>query len=141
MSLLNKARHLLIGESAENDACQYLIKHKLNLIRKNYRCKLGEIDLIMLDRQTLVFVEVRYRKNSLYGSGAESITIRKQQKIIKAASYYLQQNPKTSQYACRFDVISMSAPNSELNSNSESEPKPTSKNESKIDWIKDAFQA
>jgi len=135
MTLLNKARHLLIGESAEKDACQYLIKHKLDLISKNYRCKLGEIDLIMLDKQTLVFVEVRYRKKSLYGSGAESITIRKQQKIIKTASYYLQQNPKTSQYACRFDVISMSE------ADSESGAKPTSKNESKIDWIKDAFQA
>ena len=89
----------------------------------------------MLDKQSLVFVEVRYRKNSLYGSGAESITISKQQKIIKTASYYLQQNPKASQYACRFDVISMSAPQSESGS------KLASKNESKIDWIKDAFQA
>lgn len=134
MTLLQKAKHLLTGESAEQDACKYLIKNQLTLVTKNYRCKLGEIDLIMLDKQSLVFVEVRYRKNSNFGSGAESVTISKQRKLIKAASFYLQQNPKMSQYACRFDVISMSAPN---NKNSHTD----SHNESKIDWIKDAFQA
>lgn len=131
MTLLKKAQHLLTGESAEQDACKFLIKNKLKLVSKNFSCVFGEIDLIMLDKQSLVFVEVRYRKNSQFGSGAESITISKQRKLIKTASYYLQQNPKTSQYATRFDVISMSAPDSES----------TSKNESKIDWIKDAFQA
>lgn len=127
MTLLEKAQHLLTGESAEQDACKFLIKNKLKLITKNYRCKFGEIDIIMLDEQSLVFVEVRYRNNSQYGSGAESITISKQKKLIKAASHYLQQNKKTSRYAARFDVISMSAD--------------TSSKESKIDWIKDAFQA
>lgn len=131
MTLLKKAQHLLTGESAEQDACKFLIKNKLKLVSKNFNCKFGEIDLIMLDKQSLVFVEVRYRKNSQFGSGAESITISKQRKLIKTASYYLQQNPRTSQYATRFDVISMSA--SLNHSNSE--------DESKIDWIKDAFQA
>jgi len=88
----------------------------------------------MLDKQSLVVVEVRYRKNSQFGSGAESITISKQRKLIKTASYYLQQNPQASQYAARFDVISMS---SGITSKSPS----NSDNESKIDWIKDAFQA
>lgn len=131
MTLLEKAQHLLTGESAEQDACKFLIKNKLRLVTKNFSCKFGEIDLIMLDNQSLVFVEVRYRKNSQFGSGAESITISKQRKLIKTASYYLQQNPKTSQYATRFDVISMS-PTVEQQSTS---------NETKIDWIKDAFQA
>ena len=131
MTLLGKAQHLLTGESAEQDACKFLIKNKLKLVTKNFSCVFGEIDLIMLDIQSLVFVEVRYRKNSQFGSGAESITISKQRKLIKTASYYLQQNPKTSQYATRFDVISMSPI---------IKPKSTSK-ETKIDWIKDAFQA
>lgn len=131
MTLLKKAQHLLTGESAEQDACKFLIKNKLKLVSKNFSCKFGEIDLIMLDEQSLVFVEVRYRKNSQFGSGAESITISKQRKLIKTASYYLQQNPKTSQYATRFDVISMSAVLNHSNS----------EDESKIDWIKDAFQA
>lgn len=131
MTLLKKAQHLLTGESAEQDACKFLIKNKLKLVSKNFNCKFGEIDLIMLDKQSLVFVEVRYRKNSQFGSGAESITISKQRKLIKTASYYLQQNPRTSQYATRFDVISMSAVLNHSNS----------EDESKIDWIKDAFQA
>jgi len=134
MTLLKKAQHLLTGETAEQDACLFLIKNKLKLVSKNYRCKFGEIDLIMLDKQSLVFVEVRYRKNNQFGSGAESITSSKQRKLIKTASYYLQQNPQASQYAARFDVVSMSP---EITSNNPSNPE----NETKIDWIKDAFQA
>ena len=127
MSLLKKARHLITGETAEQEACDYLRKNNLQLIIKNYRCKFGEIDLIMQDQQTLVFVEVRYRKNSHYGSGAESITQTKQNKLIKTASHYLQHTHQASHFSARFDVMSMSHA--------------TSTNETKIDWIKDAFQA
>jgi len=127
MSLLEKAKHLLTGETAEQDAYQFLITQKLKLICKNYSCRFGEIDLIMQDKQSLVFVEVRYRKNTQFGSGAESITIHKQRKLIKTASHYLQQLPASQQLACRFDVISMTAKNNSTSS--------------KIDWIKDAFQA
>jgi len=131
MSLLKKAQHLLTGEKAELDASEYLKKNKLKLIQKNYRCKFGEIDLIMQDKQTLVFVEVRYRKNNQFGSGAETITPSKQKKLIKTASYYLQQHPPASQFSARFDVVSMTSDTRQQNS----------QNESKIDWIKDAFQA
>ncbi len=127
MKLFEKAQHLLTGELAEQDACQFLIEQKLKLICKNYHCCFGEIDLIMQDEQSLVFVEVRYRKHNQFGSGAESITISKQRKLIKTASYYLQQTPGSSQFAARFDVVSMSADTNSQNS--------------KIDWIKDAFQA
>ena len=81
----------------------------------------------MQDKQSLVFVEVRYRKQSKFGSGAESITISKQRKLIKTANHYLQKNSGTIQFAARFDVISMSPDNKSK--------------KSKIDWIKDAFQA
>ncbi len=127
MTLLQKAKHLLTGEAAEQDAYQFLIKQKLKLVCKNYRCRFGEIDLIMLDQQCLVFVEVRYRKSSQFGSGAETITLTKQRKLIKTASHYLQQTSGSNQLAARFDVISIS-------------PEIKSK-QSKIDWIKDAFQA
>ncbi|VAW96745.1 hypothetical protein MNBD_GAMMA23-1315 [hydrothermal vent metagenome] len=127
MTLLEKAKHLLTGETAEKDACQYLIQQKLKLICKNYHCRYGEIDLIMQDQQSLVFVEVRYRKHSQFGSGAESITINKQRKLIKTASHYLQKTSGSSQWAARFDVISISPDNKSK--------------QSKIDWIKDAFQA
>ncbi len=127
MSLLAKARHLIRGESAEQHACEFLKARKLRLIEKNFRCKFGEIDIIMLDKQSLVFVEVRYRKNSAFGSGAETVTLQKQKKLVKTAQYYLQRHPETAQYACRFDVISMSAADYS--------------NKTEIDWIKDAFQA
>jgi putative endonuclease len=127
MTLLSKAKHLLTGEKAEQNACQYLLKQNLKLISKNYRSKFGEIDIIMQDGQTLVFVEVRYRKQDKFGSGAESITLTKQKKLIKTASFYLQQHSYTNALSARFDVVSMSA-------------QPASTN-MKIDWIKDAFQA
>ncbi len=127
MTLLEKAKHLLTGETAEQDACQYLIGQKLKLVCKNYRCCFGEIDLIMQDQQSLVFVEVRYRKHSQFGGGAESITTAKQRKLIKTASHYLQKTSGSNQLAARFDVISMSPGNKSQ--------------QSKIDWIKDAFQA
>lgn len=127
MSLMTKAKHLITGESAERQACQFLEREHYRLLKKNFRCKFGEIDLIMQNGQNLVFVEVRYRKHDNFGSGAESVTQSKQNKLINTAKYYLQKNPNAAQYACRFDVISMSP--SESSNNSE------------IDWIKDAFQA
>lgn len=126
MALLTKAKHLLTGEKAEQDACQHLQQHGLKLVTKNYRCKFGEIDIIMQDRQSLVFVEVRYRKSSQFGSGAESITMAKQKKLLRTASYYLQQHPQTAQLACRFDVISISGKQDK---------------QREINWIKDAIQA
>lgn len=127
MTLLTKAKHLLTGEAAEKNACQYLLEQKLTLVSKNFRSKFGEIDIIMQDQQTLVFVEVRYRKNDKFGSGAESITTTKQRKLIKTASLYLLQHPKANTLSIRFDVVSM-APQS-------------NSTKMKIDWIKDAFQA
>jgi len=62
-----------IGQQTEQLACEYLQKHRLKLVTKNYRCSRGEIDLIMRDQHSLVFVEVRYRKNINFGTPAESI--------------------------------------------------------------------
>ncbi len=107
------------GEEKEQQACAYLTKHGLQLVVKNYHCKLGEIDLIMQDQETLVFVEVRYRKQNDYGGGLESVTRGKQRKIIRAAQYYLETSKKQN-YPCRFDVIAYAK-------------------DQKINWIKDAF--
>ena len=115
---------LQTGQDAENTACQYLTSHGLKTLQRNFRCARGEIDIVMEDAQSIVFVEVRYRKNKSYGDGAESITYTKQQKLIRAALYYLQVHPKYSNRPSRFDVVSVSK-------NTES---------TNIDWIKDAFQ-
>ena len=107
-----------IGQSAEADAWRYLASKGYELIEKNFSCRAGEIDLIVRDDKTLIFVEVRFRHNSLHGSGAETVTLAKRRRIIRTAGYFLQSNPDDGDRDFRFDVISMS---------------PT------IDWIQNAF--
>lgn len=109
------------GDSAENQACHHLQKRGLTLVERNYRTRRGEIDLIMQQDKTLVFVEVRLRASDQFGSAAESVTSRKQSRIIAAAQHYLQQQP--SSLACRFDVVAISG-----------------KTDRSIDWIPNAFQ-
>ena len=118
------------GQYTESLACRYLENKGFNLIEKNFNCKVGEIDLIMQDNDTLVFVEVRYRKNKNFGSGAESITASKQSKLIKAASLYLQRHARLNQYPARFDVVSITG-------FIETEDF----NNIKFDWIENAFGA
>lgn len=94
------------GEKIEKYACYYLKKQGLTLITKNYFTKFGEIDLIMIDNDCLVFIEVRYRQNDKYVSGFQSITTTKKQRIIKTAKQFINQNPKYWNFNYRFDVIS-----------------------------------
>lgn len=121
MTLINKAKaaHLQQGEQSEQRAYEYLLGQGLEQVARNYRCRYGELDLIMRDRQCLVIVEVRYRHTDTYGSAVESITLRKQSRIIAAAHCYLAANPQT--VPVRFDVIAISGNN-------------------RLDWIKNAFQ-
>lgn len=93
------------GEAAEQLAEQYLQAQGLRLRRRNYRSPHGEIDLIMQDGTTLVFVEVRLRSNPRFGSGAESVDARKQLRLQRTAEHYLQRQSNTP--ACRFDVVSL----------------------------------
>jgi putative endonuclease len=97
-----KATHLKQGADAENACCNYLKSRGLKLIDKNFSCRQGEIDIIMTDRKTLVFVEVRFRKNNNFGGGLESVTPAKQNKLRKTAELYLQQNRQHEN--ARFDV-------------------------------------
>ena len=96
------------GQRAEKIACDFLLKKNYQLIAQNYTCRLGEIDLIMRDSNQLVFVEVRYRKKTQHGSGAETITYHKQKKLQAAAEHYLQKHYANAPPSCRFDVISAS---------------------------------
>jgi len=92
------------GLQAEQLAATYLTQQGLKIVAQNYHCRFGEIDLIMQDGKTLVFVEVRLRTNSQFGSAASSITPQKQQKLILTAQHFLQQH---GDCACRFDAILM----------------------------------
>lgn len=94
------------GADAELACCEFLCKQGLKLVEKNYRGKRGEIDLIMKDKKTLVFIEVRYRKNNDYGGAQESITPKKREKILLTAEQYLQQ--KNHRGDARIDVVAMS---------------------------------
>ncbi|MFT5643011.1 MAG: putative endonuclease [Janthinobacterium sp.] len=102
MSQSEKQRQGQIGEDA---ALAHLQRHGLRLVERNFRCKGGEIDLIMQDRQSLVFIEVRSRANARHGDAAASITIAKQRRLIIAAQVYLLKQKKMP--ACRFDVIAI----------------------------------
>ena len=104
-----------IGKQAEQSACRYLEKQNLQIITKNYRCRLGEIDIIARSAEHLVFVEVRYRSNSNFGSAAATVDIRKQRRIILTARHYLGSAAGGLHYRelpCRFDVIEACPDNS-----------------------------
>lgn len=96
------------GEKQEYHAAQFLQSKGLKLLVSNYLCRMGELDLIMADGKVLVFVEVRFRKSSSHGSAAESVTISKQKRIIRAAQHYLRSRGFAQQYSCRFDVVALS---------------------------------
>ena len=110
------------GAQAEQQAARYLQRHGLKLLAQNYRCRAGEIDLVMQDRDTLVFVEVRLRSNPAFGGAAASIDGRKQQRIIRTAQHYLTTLPHIP--PCRFDAV--------LLEDTEGV---------KLEWLKNAFEA
>ena len=113
-----------IGQYAEEQALHYLRQQQLILVERNFRCRLGEIDLIMRDKTSYVFVEVRYRRSTDYGESFETVTITKKKKIIRATAVYLQQRKLYENVPCRFDVVA-------LTGNLQAPV---------IQWIKDAFQ-
>jgi len=112
-----------VGEHFEKQACQYLKHQGLILEAKNVNFRFGEIDLIMRDKQQLVFVEVRFRNSKQFGGSTASVDKHKQSKIIKAAHLYLQQHYNNQPPSCRFDVIAFEG----------------SKDNLKTQWIKNAF--
>ena len=115
------------GLEAEKLAATFLANNGLKLLMQNYHCRFGEIDLIMQDGKSLVFVEVKLRNSSQFGGAAASITPQKQQKLILTAQHYLQTH-NLGDVACRFDAILMQG----------SHLKAT--NLQQIEWIRNAFE-
>lgn len=93
------------GQAGEDTALAYLLAQGQTLLQRNFRCKGGEIDLVMQENQVLVFVEVRRRANLRHGGAAASVTRSKQARLIIAAQIYLQRYRMPP--ACRFDVIAI----------------------------------
>ena len=96
----------LLGQSAESRAEAFLQAHGLRLVARNWRCRFGEIDLVMRDGATLVFIEVRLRSRSDFGGAAASVTPAKQKKLLAAARQYLAELKPLP--PCRFDVVALS---------------------------------
>lgn len=116
----SKANSTDIGSAAETKASNYLTTQGLSIVEQNFSAKTGEIDIIALDKDVLVFVEVKFRRSAQFGQPYETVTYRKQQKIIRTAQGFLQRHKKYANNACRFDIISI------LNS--------------EITWLKNAFE-
>lgn len=100
MKSLNKD----IGYYGEHLACEYLLNLNHKILEKNYRNKLGEIDIISYSNNLIVFTEIKSRYTNSYGAPMESITYYKQRQIIKLSSYYILTN-KLTKYNIRYDVI------------------------------------
>jgi putative endonuclease len=113
------------GRLAEDKALEFLISEGLVTLARNYRSRQGEIDLIMQDKDTTVFVEVRARTNNKVLHAIETIDQRKQSHIIRTSQHYLQHDKKNQTHYYRFDVICMNGPIDKAN----------------IEWIKNAFDA
>ena len=112
------------GKAAEALARQHLEQQGLRLLAQNWHCRRGELDLVMLDTDTVVFVEVRYRRHAAWGGAIESVDARKREKLTMAAMHFLQQESRWAKHPCRFDVIA-------INSKGNSAPQ--------LNWIQNAF--
>jgi putative endonuclease len=95
------------GVAAEHLAAQFLRTQGLALLAQNLRCRAGELDLVCLDGRVLVIVEVRQRARTDFGGASASVNPRKQRKLIRAASFFLQRRPEWRDYPVRFDVVAM----------------------------------
>lgn len=100
------------GALAEEAAAEFLTGRGFKLLERNYRCRFGEIDLVMRDGGTLVFVEVRYRRNISFGGAVESITTGKREKLLRAARHYMAARKEFP--ACRFDAVLLNGDTREL---------------------------
>jgi putative endonuclease len=114
-----------VGILWENAALAHLRRAGLEPLTRNFNCRFGEIDLVMRGADGVVFVEVRYRQSAQHGDGVASVGHGKREKLVRAASVYLQAHPKLAAEPCRFDVIGCSG----------------TPEQPQFDWTRDAFDA
>jgi putative endonuclease len=109
-----------VGAAAEERARRYLAEQGLRPVERNFRCRLGEIDLVMLERSCLVFAEVRYRQTTRFVAAGLTVDLHKQKKLIRTAALYLARRPQYANHTVRFDVVAIEGDT--------------------INWIRDAFR-
>jgi putative endonuclease len=112
------------GHLAETTSAKHIEKQGLKVVERNFRSRRGEIDIVALDQDSLVFVEVRYRRSLNYGHPLETVDFRKQSKLVATAQYFLRKYPQYANRDCRFDVIALAG-------------HPV---RGQIEWIKNAFE-
>jgi putative endonuclease len=103
----------LTGDRFEQQACDVLVRGGMLVIARNYSTRFGEIDLIMRDRDVVVFVEVRYRRSGGFGGAAASVTEAKRARLVRAAQCFLLTHAEHARRPCRFDVVSFDGPSTE----------------------------
>nr|WP_298155764.1 YraN family protein [uncultured Pseudoxanthomonas sp.] len=113
------------GQAVENAARALLCGAGLIALAANVRYRGGELDLVMRDAATVVFVEVRYRQSQAFGGGAASVDAGKRRRLVHAAQCFLQDHPALADAPCRFDVV-----------DARGDP-----GSPRLDWIRDAFRA
>jgi putative endonuclease len=113
------------GHEAEDTALCYLKKNGLDLLARNFRCRFGEIDLVMIDRECLVFVEVRYRAANRFADAKSSVDGRKQQRIALTAEAFLARHPQMAEHPVRFDVVALDG---------------GGRDNDRLEWLRDAFR-
>jgi len=109
------------GSRAEDRALQFLRQHGLRLLARNWRCKLGELDLVMQDGDTVAVIEVRSRSRTDRGTAAETVDARKQARVVRATRLWLARQPHFAEQPLRFDVVTLDA--------------------GELEWRKEAFDA
>lgn len=112
------------GDAAETACANWLSAQGLRLICRNWRSRMGEIDLVMRDGSTVVFIEVRFRSSSDHGGAVASVHQHKQRRLVAAARHYLARRPQHAACPCRFDVVAMTR---------------DEQGEFAFDWIQSAF--
>lgn len=113
------------GSAGEQRALEYLEARGLQLVVRNFRCRLGEIDLVMRDGEVLVFVEVRCRRRNARVSARESVDSRKQRKLLCAARMFLRLEDRYARWPTRFDLVACAL---------------TQQGIDDVHWIRDAFR-
>ncbi len=118
----DKNAHLIQGEQSERFAENHLVELGYEVLDRNWSSRFGELDLVCLNKSELVFVEVRFRRNNIFGGALASVTKPKQKKLTLAAMQYIQNHSQHKKRIMRFDVIGLDE-------------------HYKLDWIKGAFSA
>lgn len=112
-----------VGAQAEQLAFTFLLGRKLRPVARNFHCRGGEIDLIMLDGDCLTFVEVRYRASATFVPASHTVDVHKQRKIIRTAAMFIARNSRFGTHTMRFDVVTVEGSGGKT-----------------VNWIKDAFR-